>query len=111
LRKEKKLNNSLELAPGIFFSYFPSQKFTVLTFIQHAQLIDLVMIFQNYTATGLGAKYQITRAINLETIYSKFIRGNDTGLASPLILDYVLFLNSIFILLYHLTHQSFGAFL
>lgn len=80
--KEKSFaNNSLELAPGIFFSYFPSQKFTVLTFIQHAQLIDLGNDFsQNYTATGLGAKYQITRAINLETIYSKFIRGNDTGL-------------------------------
>lgn len=74
-------NNSLELAPGVFFSYFPDQKFTVLTFIQHAQLIDLGNDFsQNYTATGLGAKYQITRTLNLETIYSKFIRGNDTGL-------------------------------
>jgi hypothetical protein len=40
-RKKSFVNNSLELAPGIFFSYFPSQKFTVLTFIQHAQLIDL----------------------------------------------------------------------
>jgi hypothetical protein len=65
---------------------------------------------QNYTATGLGAKYQITRAINLETIYSKFIRGNDTGLGQSFNLGLRAILNSIFILLYHLTHQSFGAF-
>ena len=74
-------NNSIELAPGAFLSYFPSQKFTVLTFLQHAQLVDLGNNFsQNYTATGLGAKYQLSRALNIETIYSKFIRGNDTGL-------------------------------
>ena len=74
-------NNSIELAPGAFLSYFPSQKFTVLTFLQHAQLVDLGNNFsQNYTATGFGAKYQLSRALNVETIYSKFIRGNDTGL-------------------------------
>ena len=34
-------NNSLEVAPGVFLSYFPTNKFTVLGFVQHAQLIDL----------------------------------------------------------------------
>jgi len=74
-------NNSLELAPGVFLSYFPTTKFTVLTFVQHAQLVDLGNDFeQNYTAVGLGAKYQLTKVLNLETLYSKFVRGNDTGL-------------------------------
>ncbi len=74
-------NNSLELAPGVFLSYFPTNKFTVLTFVQHAQLLDLGNDFgQNYTAVGVGAKYQLTKVLNLETLYSKFVRGNDTGL-------------------------------
>ncbi len=74
-------NNSLELAPGVFLSYFPTNKFTVLTFVQHAQLIDLGNKFeQNYSAVGAGAKYQLTKVLNLETLYSKFVRGNDTGL-------------------------------
>ena len=74
-------NNSLEIAPGIFVSYFPSNKFTILTFLQHSQLIDLGNKFsQDYSATGVGLKYQLSKILNLETIYSKFIRGNDIGL-------------------------------
>lgn len=74
-------NNSLEIAPGLFLSYFPASKFTVLGFVQHAQLIDLGNKFaQNYTALGFGAKYQLSKTLNIETLYSKFVRGNDTGL-------------------------------
>lgn len=74
-------NSSLELAPGIFFSYFPSSKFTTLIFAQHAQLIEIDNKFsQNYTALGFGAKYQLSKSINVETLYSKFVRGNDSGL-------------------------------
>lgn len=74
-------NNSLELAPAVFLSYFPSSKFTVLGFVQHAQLIELSNKFsQNYTALGVGSKYQLTNVLNVEVLYSKFVRGNDTGL-------------------------------
>ena len=74
-------NNSLELTPGVFLSYFASNKFTVLGFAQQAVLIDLGNKYsKEYTAAGLGAKYQVTNVINLETLYSRFIRGNDTGL-------------------------------
>jgi hypothetical protein len=74
-------NNSLELLPGAFFSYFPTSKFTVLGFAQQQVLIDLGNKFsQNYTALGFGAKYQLTRSLNVELLYSKFVRGNDTGL-------------------------------
>ena len=74
-------NNSLELTPGVFLSYFASNKFTVLVFAQQAVLIDLGNKYsKEYSAAGLGAKYQITKIINIETLYSKFLRGKDTGL-------------------------------
>ncbi len=74
-------NNSLELAPSVFLSYFPTSKSTIFTFLQHAQVIDLGNDFeQNYSAAGFGAKYQLSKVLNIETIYSKFIRGDDTGL-------------------------------
>lgn len=74
-------NNSLNLGPGLFLSYFPSPKFTVLALVQHSQRIDLGNNFsQNYTAMGGGAKYQLTRALNLELLYTNFLRGSNTGL-------------------------------
>lgn len=80
-KEEGYANNSIELAPGMFLSYFPTSKFTVLGFVQHAQLIDLGNKFeQNYSAVGTGAKYQLTKVLNVEVLYSKFVRGNNSGL-------------------------------
>ncbi len=74
-------NNSLNLTPGLFLSYFPSSKFTVLALAQHSQRIDLGNNFsQNYTAMGGGAKYQLSSALNLELLYTNFLRGKNTGL-------------------------------
>ena len=74
-------NNSLNLTPGVFLSYFPSSKFTVLGLVQHSQRIDLGNEFaQNFTAVGGGAKYQLTQALNLELLYTNFVRGSNTGL-------------------------------
>ncbi len=74
-------NNSLNLIPGIFFSYFPSSKFTVLVLAQHLQRLDLGNNFeQDYTALGGGAKYQLTNELNVEALYTNFVRGNNTGL-------------------------------
>ncbi len=74
-------NNSLELTPGAFLSYFASNKFTVLGFVQQAVLIDLGNKYsKEYTAAGFGAKYQLTKVLNAEILYSKFLRGKDTGL-------------------------------
>lgn len=74
-------NNSLNLGPGIFFSYFPSQKFTVLVLAQHLQRFDLGNEFsQDFTAIGAGAKYQLTDALNIEFLQTNFVRGNNTGL-------------------------------
>ncbi len=74
-------NNSLNLTPGVFLSYFPSQKFTVLGLVQHSQRFDLGNDFsQDFTAVGGGAKYQLNKTLNIEALYTNFVRGNDTGL-------------------------------
>ncbi|WP_407556633.1 hypothetical protein [Winogradskyella sp. 4-2091] len=74
-------NNSLNLTPGVFLSYFPSDKFTVLALAQHSQRIDTGNDFeQDFTALGGGFKYQLTKVLNIETLYTNFVRGNNTGL-------------------------------
>ena len=71
-------NNTFVFAPGVFMSYFPSGKSTILGFVQHSQRLG--DFTQDYTALGFGGKYQLTDLLNLEVLYSKFVRGNDTGL-------------------------------
>ncbi len=74
-------NNSLRLTPGVFLSYFPSSKFTVLALAQHSQLLDLGSDFeQDFTALGGGLKYQLTKELNIEGLYTNFVRGTNTGL-------------------------------
>ncbi|WP_431157457.1 hypothetical protein [Winogradskyella poriferorum] len=75
-------SNSLRLMPGVFLSYFPSSKFTVLGFVQHLQLISFETegFEQDATILGAGAKYQLTDELNVELLYSNFVRGNSTGL-------------------------------
>ncbi|MFV0248312.1 MAG: hypothetical protein ACK5H1_05075 [Tenacibaculum sp.] len=71
-------NNTFLIVPGAFLSYFPTNKSTVLVYVQQAQRFG--NLSQNYTALGLGGKHQITKVLNLEALYSKFVRGQDTGL-------------------------------
>ncbi|MDO6674170.1 hypothetical protein Q4517_01235 [Tenacibaculum sp. 1_MG-2023] len=71
-------NNTFLLTPGVFFSYFPNEKSTVLVFSQHSQRFG--DFTQDYTALGLGGKYQLTSVLNLEVLYSNFVRGNNNGL-------------------------------
>lgn len=75
-------NDSLRLTPGAFLSYFPSSKFTALVFAQHFQLLAITEdgFEQNLTSLGTGAKYQLTKSLNVEALFSYFVRGNDTGL-------------------------------
>lgn len=71
-------NNSFVFAPGVFMSYFPTGKSTILGFVQHSQRFG--DFTQDYTALGFGGKYQLSEILNVEILYSKFVRGNDTGL-------------------------------
>lgn len=71
-------NNTFVLAPGLFMSYFPSDKSTILGYIQHYERFG--DFTQNFTTLGFGGKYQLTDVLNVEVLYGKFIRGTDTGL-------------------------------
>lgn len=74
-------NNSLNLSPGIFLSYFPSAKFTLQALAQHSQRLDIGGGFaQDFTALGGGLKYQLTKALNIEALYTNFVRGSNTSL-------------------------------
>ena len=78
-------NNSLGLPASVFLSYFPNAKSTVFVQTQQYFLIDLGNNFsQEYTQLGIGAKYQITSKINIETSYTNFVRGTDTGLGETI---------------------------
>lgn len=71
-------NNTFLVVPGAFLSYFPSDKSTILGFVQHAQRFG--DFTQDYTALGFGGKYQLSKVLNLEVLYSNFVRGTDNGL-------------------------------
>lgn len=76
--KQSFANNTFLVSPEIFLSYFPSSKSTLLVSVQHAQRFG--DFTQNYTAVGGGAKYQLSEVLNMEVLYTNFIRGNDNGL-------------------------------
>lgn len=78
-------NNSLGLPLSVFFSYFPTNNFTLYAQTQQYVLVDLGNEFsQEYTQVGFGMKFQITRKINIETSYTNFVRGSDTGLGETI---------------------------
>lgn len=74
--------NTVIVNPGLFLSYFPSDKSTVLGFVQHFNRFG--NFTQDFTALGFGGKYQITETLNLEVLYSNFVRGTDNGLGQSL---------------------------
>ena len=74
----------------VFLSYFPSPKSTVNVNIQYSPAFtglpgnDAGMSFnlnRSFTQAGAGAKYQLTRSLNLEILYTNFIfsRGEGAG--------------------------------
>lgn len=71
-------NNTFLLVPSVFMSYFPTTESTILGFVQHSQRFG--DFTQDYTALGFGGKYQITKMLNLEALYSNFVRGTNNGL-------------------------------
>lgn len=77
--EESFANNSLLLSPGVFLSYFPNPKSTVLVFAQHLQRVALAkdVFTQDGTSFGFGGKYQLTDITNIEVLYNEFVRGNN----------------------------------
>ena len=76
--------NHLDLPASVFFSYFPTKKITLYAMTQHTQRLasktstDWV-INSNFTASGLGGKYQINSFLIVEALYSNFWRAENAG--------------------------------
>ena len=78
----------LDMPMSAFLSYFPNNKMTFYVVSQHVPRltnnIDQIstdwVIPMNYTASGVGFKYQFNSRFNIELLYSNFWRGKNTGL-------------------------------
>ena len=80
----------LDIPVSAFFSYFPTGKITIYVMTQHLhrytnhiapqnpEITDWV-IPANYTASGVGFKYQLLSNLNLELLYTNFWRGQNSG--------------------------------
>ncbi len=80
-------NNSVELAPSIFFNYQAVPRLTTLLSVQNAVLIPINnKISQYYTSVGIGAKYAISQYLQVEVLANKFVLGLATGLGSSMLL-------------------------
>ena len=83
----------LDLPASVFLSYFPTKRITLYAMTQHVQrytnnidpdnpIITDWVIPMNYTASGLGFKYQVLPNLNIELLYTNFWRGRNTGLGN-----------------------------
>lgn len=84
----------LDVPLSAFLSYFPTKKITVYAMTQHVHRFtnniepnnpivnDPVGVSMNYTASGVGFKYQFLPNLNLELLYTNFWRGRNTGLGN-----------------------------
>ena len=74
---ERFANNSAYVPLSVFLSYFPTSKSTIFVNAKQNFLIDLGNDFsQNATSLGFGGKYQLTKVINIEASFDKFVRGH-----------------------------------
>ncbi len=81
--EESYANDSGFMPVSVFLSYFPSSNLTIYVNAQHARRIDLGNNFsQHFTLAGVGAKYQLTDALNLEISHAQFLFGNSSGLGA-----------------------------
>lgn len=90
-KKSSEQIGMLDTPISAFLSYFPTSRVTVYAMTQHVHRFtndidpnnsnDWV-IPSNYTASGLGFKYQVLKKMNLELLYTNFWRGTNSGLGS-----------------------------
>jgi len=81
----------LDMPMSVFFSYFPTKKMTIYAMTQHVprftndfapEITTDWVIPANYTSSGLGFKYQISRGLGIELLYTDFWRARSNGLGS-----------------------------
>jgi hypothetical protein len=84
----------VDMPASVFFSYFPTDKITVYVMSQYwprfvydtpttdENFNDIRtdwVIGSNYTASGIGFKYQFSSQLNVELLYTDFWRGTNSG--------------------------------
>lgn len=83
----------VDLPASVFLSYFPTKRITLYAMTQHVHrytndidpdnpIITDWLIPMNYTASGLGFKYQVLGNLNIELLYTNFWRGRNSGLGN-----------------------------
>jgi len=84
-------STALDLPAKVFLSYFPSSKITFYALAERLSRFrytavndttDILTTPANYTAAGLGFKYQITPKLNVELLYTKFLTVVNQGLGN-----------------------------
>ncbi len=82
--------SAVDLPVTAIYSYFPTSKTTVYGLVSHVtrnqynpnSYNDGITTAANFSTAGLGLKYQMTSKINLELLYTKFLRGTNSGLGN-----------------------------
>lgn len=81
---------ALDLPVTVIYSYFPTSKSTLYALVSHTtrnqynpnDYKDDITTAANFTSGGIGAKYQLTPSLNLELLYTNFLRGKNSGLGN-----------------------------
>ena len=87
---KKENATALDVPVTVIYSYFPASKSTVYGLLSHPTrnqfnpngYDDGITSAADFTSAGIGAKYQILPSLNLELLYTKFLRGTNSGLGN-----------------------------
>jgi hypothetical protein len=92
IKKYANQYTALDTPLNLFLSFFPTSKITIYVMSQHVPRFTFQpkgnpagtdwVIPANYTASGLGFKYQFGKNLNVELLYTNFWRGANSGLGS-----------------------------
>lgn len=75
----EKENTGVATPVDLFISYFPSKKFTIYLQNQFWPSLGSNGISSYFLQEGLGLKYQLAKGVEIETSYTAFIIGKETG--------------------------------
>jgi len=72
-------NTGIATPIDLFISYFPSKKFTIYLQNQFWPSLGSEGVSSYFVQEGLGVKYQLAKGVELESSYTAFVIGKDTG--------------------------------
>lgn len=81
---------ALDVPITAIYSYFPTGKSTIYGIVSHTtrnqynpnNYNDGITSAANFTSAGLGVKYQFSPSLNVELLYTNFLRGQNNGLGN-----------------------------